>query len=136
MKQFARSVLTCLLACIAFSEAHAELAPFTRPNPIGAFFRLLRGTQPVIGTLAQPSWLRMQIEDSEDSQIDEEHAAKKRHLHAKGSASAIVTGSSYRLNAGETTNGAVVLIGGHGEVHGTVNGDLVLIGSKATFAGR
>jgi hypothetical protein len=135
MKQFARSLLTCLLACIAFSEAHAELAAIARPNPIGAFFRSLRGAQLVIGTLAQHSLLRMQVEDSEDSQIDEEHAAKKRHLHVKGSADAIVTGSSYRLNAGETTNGAVVLIGGNGEVDGTVNGDLVLIGSKATFAG-
>src|ERR1700730_6342470 len=136
MKQFARSVLTCLLACIAFSEAHAELAAIARPNPIGAFFRSLRGAQLVIGTLAQHSPLPIQLEDSEDSQIDEEHAAKKRHLHVKGSADSIVTGSSYRLKAGETTNGAVVLIGGNGEVDGTVNGDLVLIGSKATFAGR
>jgi hypothetical protein len=78
MKQFARSVLTCLLACIAFSDAHAELAAIARPNPIGAFFRSLRGAQLVIGTLAQHSLLRMQLEDSEDSQIDEERPAKKK----------------------------------------------------------
>ena len=46
-----------------------------------------------------------------------------------------MTGESYRLDAGESTNGAVILIGGTGEIDGTVNGDFVLIGSKATLAG-
>src|SRR6202040_3931157 len=135
MKQFVRSVLTCLLACLAFTNVQAELATIARPNSIDAVFRSLRGAQLVIGTLAQHSWLRIQAEDSEDPEIDDAHPAKKRHLHGKGSADAIVTGASYRLKAGDSTNGAVVLIGGNGEVDGTVNGDLVLIGSKATFAG-
>jgi len=134
MKQFVRSVLSCLLAGLAFTDVHAELAAITRPNSVDALFRSLRGAQLVIETLAQHSLLRIQAEDSEDSQIDDQRPAKKRHQHGK-SAEAIVTGESYRLKAGESTNGAVVLIGGNGEVDGTVNGDLVLIGSKATFSG-
>ena len=82
MNYFTRSLLTCLLACLALSEVQAE-----------------------------------------------------SHKHSKGGADTIVTGGSYKLNAGESTNGAVILIGGHGVIDGTVNGDLVLIGSKATFAG-
>jgi len=134
MKQFVRSVLSCLLAGLAFTDVHAELAAITRPNSVDALFRSLRGAQLVIETLAQHSLLRIQAEDSVDSQIDDQRPTKKRHLHGK-SAEAIVTGESYRLKAGESTNGAVVLIGGNGEVDGTVNGDLVLIGSKATFSG-
>ena len=87
-------------------------------------------------TLAQHSVFRIQAEDSSDEEIeDDEHVAKKKHIHLKGDSDAIVTGSSYKLAAGESTNGAVVLIGGTGEIDGTVNGDLVLIGSKATVAG-
>jgi uncharacterized RDD family membrane protein YckC len=135
MKQFVRFALTCLLACIAFSEVHGELAANSRPNCIDAVFRSLRRAQLVIGTLAQHSVFRIQGEDSSDLEIEEEHVAKKKHIHLKGDSDAIVTGSSYKLAAGESTNGAVVLIGGTGEIDGTVNGDLVLIGSKATVAG-
>ncbi len=135
MKQFIRFALTCLLACIAFSEVHGELAANSRPNCIDAVFRSLRRAQLVIGTLAQHSVFRIQGEDSSDLEIEEEHVAKKKHIHLKGDSDAIVTGSSYKLAAGESTNGAVVLIGGTGEIDGTVNGDLVLIGSKATVAG-
>jgi hypothetical protein len=135
MKQFVRFALTCLLACIAFSEVHGELAANSRPNCIDAVFRSLRRAQLVIGTLAQHSVFRIQGEDSSDLEIEEEHVAKKKHIHLKGDSDAIVTGSSYKLAAGESTNGAVILIGGTGEIDGTVNGDLVLIGSKATVAG-
>jgi len=135
MKQFVRTLLTCLLACIASSAVHAELPASSRRTPIDAIFRSLRGAQLVVGTLAQHSLFRIQAEDSPDLQIEDDHGAKKNHHHGKGDADVFVTGSSYRLDAGESTNGAVVLIGGNGEIDGTVNGDLVLIGSKATVAG-
>jgi RDD family protein len=135
MKQFVRFALTCLLACIAFSEVHGELATDARPNCIDAVLRSLRRAQLVIGTLAQHSAIRIQGEDASDVEIEDEHVAKKKHVHLKGDSDAIVTGSSYKLAASETTNGAVVLIGGTGEIDGVVNGDLVLIGSKATVAG-
>jgi uncharacterized RDD family membrane protein YckC len=137
MKQFVRFALTCLLACIAFSEVHGELVANSRPNCIDAVLRSLRGAQQVIGTLAQHSVLRIRAEDSSDEEAEDEHehVAKKKHIHLKGGSDAIVTGSSYKLAAGESTNGAVVLIGGTGQIDGTVNGDLVLIGSKATVAG-
>jgi hypothetical protein len=135
MKQFVRFALTCLLSCIAFSEAHGELAANSRPNCVDAVLRSLRRAQLVIGTLAQHSVLQIRGEDSSDVEIEDEHVAKKKHIHLKGDSDAIVTGSSYKLAANETTNGAVVLIGGTGEIDGTVNGDLVVIGSKATVAG-
>jgi uncharacterized RDD family membrane protein YckC len=137
MKQFVRFALTCLLACIAFSEVHGELVANSRPNCIDAVLRSLRGAQQVFGTLAQHSVLRIRAEDSSDEEAEDEHehVAKKKHIHLKGGSDAIVTGSSYKLAAGESTNGAVVLIGGTGQIDGTVNGDLVLIGSKATVAG-
>jgi RDD family len=135
MKQFARFALICLLGCIAVSEVHGELAANSRPNCMDAVFRSFRRAQVVIGTLDQHSVIRIQGDDSSDVEIEDEHAAKKKHIHLKGDSDAIVTGSSYKLAASETTNGAVVLIGGTGEIDGTVNGDLVLIGSKATVAG-
>jgi uncharacterized RDD family membrane protein YckC len=137
MKQFVRFALTCLLACIAFSEVHGELVTNSQPNFIDAVLRSLRGAQQVVGTLAQHSVLRIRAEDSSDEEAEDEHehVAKKKHIHLKGGSDAIVTGSSYKLAAGESTNGAVVLIGGTGQIDGTVNGDLVLIGSKATVAG-
>jgi RDD family len=48
---------------------------------------------------------------------------------------AVVTAGSYKLDAGQSTSGGVVLIGSTGTVNGTVNGDLVIIGSKAIFSG-
>lgn len=134
MKSFIRTVLTCLLSCIAFSFVHAEVLVSSRPAPVDVVFRSLRGAeQLVIRALAENRLLRVEVDDSSDS--DDDHHAAKGHKHGKGSADAIVTGSSYKLDAGESTNGAVVLVGGTGEINGTVNGDLVLIGSKATFAG-
>jgi hypothetical protein len=135
MKQFVRFALTCLLGCIAFSEVHGELAANSRPNCIHDVLRSLRRAQLVIGALAEHSVLRIQGEDSSDVEIEDEHPAKKKRIHLKGDSDAIVTGSSYKLAASETTNGAVILIGGTGEIDGIVNGDLVLIGSKATVAG-
>jgi hypothetical protein len=135
MKQSVRFVLICLLACIAFSEVQAGSTAGLRPNCVDVVFRSVHGVQLVVEALARDSLFQIQVEDSSDSQIEEEHPAKKRHTHGKGGADAIVTGSSYKLNAGESTNGAVVLIGGNGEIDGTVNGDLVLIGSKASVAG-
>ena len=134
MKYFIRTVLTCLLACIALSGVQAEAPGGSRATPMTIVFRSLRGAQLVIGALPQHSLFRIEVEDSPDPEIDD-HPAAKSHKHGKSGADAIVTGSSYRLGVGESTNGAVVLIGGTGEINGTVNGDLVLIGSKATFAG-
>ncbi|MBV8173667.1 MAG: RDD family protein [Verrucomicrobia bacterium] len=48
---------------------------------------------------------------------------------------AVVTAGSYKLDAGQSTSGGVVLIGSTGMVDGTVNGDLVIIGSKVAFSG-
>lgn len=135
MKQFVRFALTCLLGCIAFSEAQSELAVNSSPNCVDGVFRSIRRAQLIIGTLAQHSVFLIQGEDSSDLVIGDEHLAKKKHIHLKGDSDAIVTGSSYKLAAGESTNGAVVLIGGTGEIDGTVNGDLVIIGSKAKVAG-
>jgi uncharacterized RDD family membrane protein YckC len=73
--------------------------------------------------------------DSFNWQTNGDYATKKGQHHGRGGADAIVTGESYKLDAGDSTDGAVVLIGGNGEINGTVNGDLVLLGSKATFAG-
>ena len=135
MKYFIRTVLTCLLACIALSGRPSRDACGFASDPYDSRFPIApRGNQLVIGALAQHSLFRIEVDDSSDSEIDDHHAAKS-HKHGKSGADAIVTGSSYRLDAGESTNGAVVLIGGNGEINGTVNGDLVLIGSKATFAG-
>ena len=135
MKFFIRTVLICLLACIALSEVQAELPGSPRRACINVICRSLHQAQLVIGALAQYSLLRIRVDESSDPQIGDDHAPRKRHNHGKGAADAIVTGESYRLDAGESTNGAVILIGGTGEIYGTVNGDFVLIGSKATLAG-
>ena len=54
--------------------------------------------------------------------------------HSEGN-DAVVTAGSYKLDAGQSTGGGVVLIGSTGTFNGTVNGDLVIIGSRATFSG-
>jgi uncharacterized RDD family membrane protein YckC len=135
MKSFARSVLTCLLACVALSGLQAELPVNLSRNWTNVALRSLYGTQLVIGAIVRSSPIGIQMANSFDSQIDDDHAAGKRHKHGAGSGDAIVTGESYKLDAGESTNGSVVLVGGSGEIYGAVNGDLVLIGSKATVAG-
>jgi uncharacterized RDD family membrane protein YckC len=134
MKYFIRTLLTCVLACIALSGVHAGVPGGSPATAMDLISRSIRGAQLITRSLAQHSLSRLEVDDSSDSEIEDHHAAKS-HKHGKGGADAIVTGSSYRLETGESTNGAVVLIGGNGEIDGTVNGDLVLIGSKATFAG-
>jgi uncharacterized RDD family membrane protein YckC len=135
MKFLARSLLTSLLACFALSELQAELPASPQRICSSVVFRSLHGAQLAIGILAQHSVIRILGDDSATWQIDDDLGPKKRHPHGKASADAIVTGESYKLQAGQSTDGALVLIGGNGSINGTVNGDLVLIGSRATLAG-
>src|ERR1700722_9711637 len=136
MKYFARSVLTCLLAFVAFSQLQAELPTTPRRTCNSVVFRSLHAAQLVIGTLAQHPLVRILVDDDSSLwQIDDDLGPKKRHPHGKSADDVIVTGESYKLEAGQSTNGAVIFIGGTGEIDGTVNGDLVLIGSKALLAG-
>ncbi|MBV8141694.1 MAG: RDD family protein [Verrucomicrobia bacterium] len=131
-----KSVLLCVLVCLAFSQTRGESTAPSRVTRIYFTLRSLRGAQLVVEALVQHSLLRIQADASPDSEIvDDDHAAKKSHEHGKGGAETVVTGGSYRLESGRSTSGSVILIGGTGAVDGTVNGDLVLIGSKATLAG-
>src|SRR6201993_441442 len=47
----------------------------------------------------------------------------------------VVTGRTYTLRAGESSDGDVVVIHGHARIDGVVNGDLALIGSDAVIRG-
>jgi hypothetical protein len=47
----------------------------------------------------------------------------------------VVTGRTYTLRAGESSDGDVVVIHGHARIDGVVNGDLALIGSDADIRG-
>src|SRR6201998_4448529 len=47
----------------------------------------------------------------------------------------VVTGRTYTLRAGESSDGDVVVIHGHARIDGVVNGDLALIGSDAEIRG-
>ncbi|MBV8100982.1 MAG: RDD family protein [Verrucomicrobia bacterium] len=47
----------------------------------------------------------------------------------------VITGRTYTLRAGESSEGDVVVIHGHARVDGVVNGDLALIGSDAVVTG-
>jgi hypothetical protein len=47
----------------------------------------------------------------------------------------VVTGRTYTLRAGESSEGDVVVIHGHARIDGVVNGDLALIGSDAVIRG-
>ena len=100
MKSFARSVLTCLLACVALSGLQAELPVNSSRNWTNVALRALYGTQLVIGAIVRSSPIGIQMANSFDSQIDDDHAAGKRHKHGAGSGDAIVTGESYKLDAG------------------------------------
>jgi uncharacterized RDD family membrane protein YckC len=135
MNLFARSVLICVLAFVALTGLEAESPPSAQSRAVSIIFRSLREAHLVTGVLNPDFLSRIEADDSSDEQSDEDFTVKKRHKHSKSGADAIVTGGSYKLGAGESTNGAVVLIGGSGEIGGTINGDLVMIGSKATFAG-
>jgi hypothetical protein len=134
MNYLARSVLSSLLACLALSAVQARL-PGPQGNFVDCVFRSLNEADLALDRLAQHSLSRVAVNDSSDSASNDDPPAKKKHRHSEGSADAIVTGESYKLEPGQSTNGAVVLIGGNGEINGTINGDLVLIGSKANFGG-
>jgi hypothetical protein len=141
MKVFLRSTLLCLLAWLALPGAKAELADRTQNTCPVAIFRSLQAARLAAEVLVRHSFLQIRLDDSSDLEIEDDQPAKKKHLYLQvekkrhGGGDVVVTGQSYKLAAGETTNGAVVLIGGTGEINGTVNGDLVLIGGKATLAG-
>jgi len=47
----------------------------------------------------------------------------------------VITGRTYTLRAGESSEGDVVVIHGHARIDGVVNGDLALIGSDAVIRG-
>ena len=47
----------------------------------------------------------------------------------------VITGRTYTLRAGESSDGDVVVIHGHARIDGVVNGDLALIGSDAVIRG-
>jgi RDD family len=141
MKDFVRFAFLCLLAWIALPGAKAELADRTQNTCPVAIFRSLQAARLAAEVLARHSFLPIRSDDSSDLELEDDQPTKKKHLYLQlekkrhGSGDVVVTGQSYKLAAGETTNGAVVLIGGTGEINGTVNGDLVLIGGKATLAG-
>src|ERR1700758_494758 len=56
----------------------------------------------------------------------------RQHDH---SGDQVVTGRTYTLRAGESSDGDVVVIHGHARIDGVVNGDLALIGSDADVSG-
>src|SRR6201998_2858303 len=56
----------------------------------------------------------------------------RQHDH---SGDQVVTGRTYTLRAGESSDGDVVVIHGHARIDGVVNGDLALIGSDAVIRG-
>jgi hypothetical protein len=141
MKDFACSALLCLLAWIALPGAKAELADRTQKTSPAVISRSLQAARLAVDVLARHSFLQFRSDDSSDLELEDDQGTKKKHLHLQiekkrhGGGDVVVTGQSYKLATGETTNGAVVLIGGTGEINGTVNGDLVLIGGKAALAG-
>src|ERR1700741_461663 len=56
----------------------------------------------------------------------------RQHDHAGDQ---VITGRTYTLRAGESSDGDVVVIHGHARIDGVVNGDLALIGSDAVIRG-
>ena len=58
----------------------------------------------------------------------------KIHQHYR-SGDQVITGRTYELRAGESSEGDVVVIHGHARIDGVINGDLALIGSDAVIRG-
>jgi len=56
----------------------------------------------------------------------------RQHYH---SGDQVITGRTYELRAGESSEGDVVVIHGHARIDGVINGDLALIGSDAVIRG-
>lgn len=112
MNYLARSVLSSLLASLTLSEVQARL-PGERATFVNCIFRSLNELDLRLDSLAQHSVSRIAVNDSSDNGNDDDRPAKKKHRHSEGSADAIVTGESYKLEPGQSTNGAIVLIGGN-----------------------
>jgi RDD family protein len=55
-----------------------------------------------------------------------------QHYH---SGDQVITGRTFELRAGESSEGDVVVIHGHARIDGVINGDLALIGSDAVIRG-
>jgi hypothetical protein len=55
--------------------------------------------------------------------------------HKDHSGDQVITGRTYTLRAGETSNGDVVVIHGHARIEGIVDGDLALVGSDGEITG-
>ena len=138
MKYIARPLLplfVCLLVRVALTTAEAGLpaAPsWACANLNCGYCRL---SHELRGALVQSLFSRIQAADSSDA-LDDSDAppVKKNHKHHSEN-EAVVTGGSYKLDAGQSTSGGVVLIGSNGTIGGNVDGDLVMIGSKASFSG-
>ena len=141
MKYIARPLLPlfiCLLAGVALTTVEAGLAAAPRWRACSNLnFGYSRLSHELRSALVQSLFSRIQAADSSDAPADSDDAppVKKNHKHDSQNNDVVVTGGSYKLDAGQSTSGGVVLIGGTGTIGGNVDGDLVMIGSKASFSG-
>jgi uncharacterized RDD family membrane protein YckC len=141
MKYIARPLLPlfiCLLAGVALTTVEAGLAAAPRWRACSNLsFGYSRLSHELRSALVQSLFSRIQAADSFDAPADSDDAppVKKNHKHDSQNNDVVVTGGSYKLDAGQSTSGGVVLIGGTGTIGGNVDGDLVMIGSKASFSG-
>jgi hypothetical protein len=138
MKYIARSLvplLICLLVRVALTTAEAGLPAAPRWACANLNCGYSRLSHELKGALVRSLFFRIQAADSSDAPDDSEAPpVKKSHKHHSEN-EAVVTGGSYKLDAGQSTSGGVVLIGSTGTIGGNVDGDLVIIGSKASFSG-
>ena len=138
MKYIARSLvplLICLLVRVALTTAEAGLPAVPRWACANLNCGYCRVSHELKGALVRSLFFRIQAADSSDAPDDSEAPpVKKSHKHHSEN-EAVVTGGSYKLDAGQSTSGGVVLIGSTGTIGGNVDGDLVIIGSKASFSG-
>jgi uncharacterized RDD family membrane protein YckC len=141
MKYIARPLLPlfiCLLAGVALTTVEAGLAAAPRWRACSNLsFGYSRLSHELRSALVQSLFSRIQAADSSDAPANSDDAppVKKNHKHDSQNNDVVVTGGSYKLDAGQSTSGGVVLIGGTGTIGGNVDGDLVMIGSKASFSG-
>jgi hypothetical protein len=63
------------------------------------------------------------------------HALFTNVKHHDRSGDQVITGRTFTLRAGESSEGDVVVIHGHARIEGVVNGDLALVGSDAEIRG-
>jgi uncharacterized RDD family membrane protein YckC len=141
MKYIARPLLPlfiCLLAGVALTTVEAGLAAAPRWRACSNLnFGYSRLSHELKSALVQSLFSQIQAADSSDAPADSDDAppVKKNHKHDSQNNDVVVTGGSYKLDAGQSTSGGVVLIGGTGTIGGNVDGDLVMIGSKASLSG-